>query len=88
MFQAQNDVDSFQKKIIYKVLSSCKDGQNKCTVDDVWGAFLKKPDRETMRAGTMESLVNNKEELVSIIEALERDNLIMYAAEDNQIILI
>ena len=36
----------------------------------------------------MDPLVNDKEELVSIVEALERDNLIMYAAEDNQIILI
>ena len=41
-----------------------------------------------MRAGTMESLVNSKEELINIVEALERDNLLMYAAEDNQIILI
>ena len=36
----------------------------------------------------METLVKDKMELVRIIEALERDNMIMYAAEDNQIILI
>lgn len=45
-------------------------------------------DRDTLRKGTMDTLINNKEELVSILESLERDNLVMYAAEDNQIILI
>ena len=45
-------------------------------------------DRETFRKGTDQPLVNNKEELVHIVEALEKDNLVMYAAEDNQIILM
>jgi len=45
-------------------------------------------DRETFRKGTDQPLVNNKDELVHIVEALEKDNLVMYAAEDNQIILI
>jgi hypothetical protein len=45
-------------------------------------------ERETLRKGTNEPLVNNKEELVSIVEALERDNLVMYASEDNQVILM
>ena len=49
----------------------------------MWGAFLKRSERETLRAGTQESLVKDKEELINIIEALERDNMIMYAAEDN-----
>jgi hypothetical protein len=39
--------------------------------------------RETLRKGTNEPLVNNKDEVVSIVEALEIDNLVMYAAEDN-----
>jgi hypothetical protein len=39
--------------------------------------------RETLRKGTNEALVNNKDEVVSIVEALEIDNLVMYAAEDN-----
>ena len=45
-------------------------------------------DRESMRKGTNEALINTKEELIQIIEALEKDNLVMYAAEDNQIIII
>ena len=86
--QAQSSVDAAQKKIIFKVLTSVKDSQNKCSVEEVWGAFLKRSERETLRAGTQESLVKDKEELINIVEALERDNMIMYAAEDNQIILI
>jgi len=39
--------------------------------------------RETLRKGTNEPLVTNKDEVVSIVEALEIDNLVMYAAEDN-----
>ena len=45
-------------------------------------------DRESVRKGTNEALVNNKEELIQILEVLEKDNLVMYAAEDNQIILM
>lgn len=40
-------------------------------------------DRETQRSGTNEPLINSKEELIQIFEALENDNLVMYAAEDN-----
>jgi hypothetical protein len=40
-------------------------------------------DRETNRPGSNVPLVNNKAELISILEALERDNLMMYAAEEN-----
>lgn len=45
-------------------------------------------ERETFRKGTTEPLVNNKDELISIIEALENENLVMYAAEEGQIILM
>ena len=45
-------------------------------------------ERETLRKGTNEALINSKEELIGIVEALEHDNLIMYAAEENQIILM
>lgn len=45
-------------------------------------------ERETLRKGTNEPLCNNKEDLIKIIEALETDNLVMYAAEESQIILM
>jgi len=45
-------------------------------------------DRESNRKGTMEPLLEAKEDLIEVIEALERDNMLMYAAEDNQVILM
>lgn len=45
-------------------------------------------ERESNRKGTTEALVDTKETLIEIFEALEKDNLVMYAAEDNQIILM
>lgn len=39
-------------------------------------------ERETTRKGTVEPIVNSKDELINIVESLERDNLIMYAAEE------
>jgi len=72
-----------QKKICFKIANALKDSQNKCTVDSMWARFLEMNDRETCRAGTSDPLVNNKQELISIVEALERDNLVMYAAEEN-----
>jgi len=62
--------------------------QNKTTLDSVWKRYMGLNDRESMRKGTNEALINTKEELIQIIEALEKDNLVMYAAEDNQIIII
>lgn len=45
-------------------------------------------ERETCRKGTNEPLVVNKDELVAIVESLERDNLLMYASEEKQVILM
>ncbi len=45
-------------------------------------------ERDTLRKGTNEPLINNKEELNAIVEALEKDSLVMFAQEDGHIILI
>lgn len=45
-------------------------------------------ERETLRKGTNEALVNSKEELMSIVEELEHDNLVIYAAEVGDVILM
>jgi ABC-type Fe3+-citrate transport system substrate-binding protein len=84
----QSIYDSFQKKLVFKMISAIKDGQNKCGIDALWKRYLSLSDRESMRKGTDKPLVDNKEELLGIIEALEADNLVMMAAEDNQVILI
>jgi hypothetical protein len=54
----------------------------------MWARFLQMNDRETCRSGSNDPLINNKQELISIVESLERDNLVMYAAEENQVILM
>ena len=70
------------------MITNLKDGQNKTTVDTMWARYMSMNDRETCRTGTNEPLINNKQELISIVEALERDNLVMYAAEESQVILM
>lgn len=75
--------DMMQKKLVFKIVNALKDGQNKCSMDAVWKRYMSMNDRETLRKGTNEPLVNNKEELMTIVESLEQDNLCMYAAEEN-----
>ena len=70
------------------MINAIKDGQNKCGIDGIWKRYLTLSDRESMRKGTTDPLVKDKPELMGIIEALEKDNLVMVAAEDNQVILI
>ena len=70
------------------MLTNVSDASKTVSVDAVWKRFMTMSERETMRKGTNEMLINSKEELVQIVEALEQDNLVMYAAEDNQIVLI
>ncbi len=63
-------------------MNGLKDGQNKCPVDAVWKRYMSMNERETLRKGTSEPLINNKDELLHIVEALEHDNLVMFAAEE------
>lgn len=70
------------------MLNSVKDGQNKSTVDDLWKKYLTLNERESNRRGTMDPLLSDKNQLIEVVEALERDNMLMYAAEDNQVILM
>lgn len=65
-----------------------KDTQNKTSTDALWKRYMSLNDRESLRKGTNEALISSKEELISILEACENENLLMYAAEDNQVILM
>lgn len=82
------EVDAAQKKLVFKMIRNTKDNQSKTNTTDLWKAIMQASDRETCRKGTNEQLVADKGELIRILEALENDNLIMYAAEDNQVVLI
>jgi hypothetical protein len=70
------------------MVNTLKDSQNKTNTDALWKRYMGLNDRESLRKGTNEALISSKEELVQILEALENDNLVMYAAEDNQVILM
>lgn len=67
---------------MFKLICSLKDNQNKVSVDKLWARYLTLNEREVYRKGTSEPLVNNRDELIAIVESLERDNLLMYASED------
>ena len=73
---------------MFKLLGNLKDSQNKVSIDKLWGRYLQMNERETCRIGTNEPLVNSKTELIAIVESLERENLLMYAQEDNFVILL
>jgi DNA replicative helicase MCM subunit Mcm2 (Cdc46/Mcm family) len=82
------NADVEQKRLVFKIINSIKDSQNKCKLQAVWKRYLSMNDRETMRKNTSQPLINNKEELVNIVESLERDNAVMFASEDDEIILM
>ena len=65
------------------MINSKKDTRNTTNTTELWKAIMSASDRETCRKGTNQQLVSDKAELIRILEALENDNLIMYAAEDN-----
>ena len=88
LLSAAPAVDALQKKLVFKMVSNVKDQQGKCGLDALWKRFMGMPNRETTRMGTNEPLISSKEELIRIIEAMENDNLVMYAAEDNEVVLI
>ena len=61
---------------------------NQCDVDKMYKCLMTLSDRQVMRQGSSEALVQSKQQMIEICEALERDNLLMYAAEDNRVILL
>lgn len=77
-----------QKKLVFRIVNTLKDNQSKCSFDAVWKQYMMMGERDTLRKGTNEPLINNKEELNAIVEALEKDSLVMFAQEDGHIILI
>ena len=80
--------DDAQKRLVFKMCNALKDSQNKTGTDALWKRYMSLNDRESLRKGTNEPLINSKEELIEILETLENENLVMYAAEDNQVILM
>ena len=90
LFNAQvvQQFDDQQKRLGFKMCNALKDQQNKTTTDSLWKRYMSLNERESQRKGTNEALIASKEQLIQILEALEQENLVMYAAEDNQVILM
>jgi len=84
--QSAAEVDMVQKRYIYKLVSQTKDASDRTNIDLVWKAYFNAPDSETMKRG--KPLVDNKTTLVQVIEALEKENLVMYSPEDGSVILV
>ena len=84
----QSTFDVNQKRLVFKLANETKDLMNQCDIDKMYKCLMTLSDRQVMRQGTNESLVQSKQQMIEICEALERDNLLMYAAEDNRVILL
>ena len=46
------------------------------------------PDKETMRKSDKTPLINNKNDLIKIIEQLEQDNSVSFAAEEGDVFVV
>ena len=67
----ESRVDMHQKKLAFKIATQLKDSQNKADVDKMYERLMTMSNRETCRPGTDLPLMNNKEQLIEVIEALE-----------------
>jgi hypothetical protein len=72
---------------VFKIVNELKDKQNKAPVDAIWKHYMTLPDKETVRKGK-EPMISNKQQLIEILEDLERDNLVMYASDEGTVIMI
>jgi hypothetical protein len=84
--QVAANVDVLQKKFIYKLATQSKDGNSRTTLDLLWKAFMAAPDSETIKRG--KAILESKHQLVQVVEALEKDSLVMYSPEDGSVVLI
>lgn len=86
--KAEKVFDIGQKKFVFKMLNDNKDKDNKSLVNNIWKKYMTMPEEETLKKGTTDPYLTDKEMLVDIIEELQKDNLVMYSAEDGVVILI
>lgn len=65
-----------------------KDKQNKTSVDLLWKKYFTLPEKQTFQMGSTLPMIKNKEELLLMLEELQRETLVMYTPEDGQVVLI
>jgi hypothetical protein len=74
--------------VLFKLVTNGKDKENKVTLDKVWKDYMLLPDTQSLRKGTQEPLIQDKEQLIEIVEACQADNMVMFADNKQDIILI
>ena len=62
--------DLSQKKFVFKMLNDEKDRDNKSLVNNIWKKYMTMPEEETLKKGTQEPLISDKQMLIEIIEEL------------------
>lgn len=73
---------------MFKILSDNKTNKNQVHVDKAWKVYMAMPEEQTMKRGTNEPIIADKNMLIEILEELQRDNLIMFEPSDGTVILI
>lgn len=86
MTAAPKTVDLQAKKFLYKLMTEHKDPSDKIGVDLLYKKYMMAPDQDVLRRG--KALIKDKREMLEIIEEMERENLVMYAPEDGQVVII
>ena len=76
------------KKFVYKIVNEIKDSQNKASVDSIWKKYMTLPDRSATNKSNGQPFLEDKKQLIEILEELERDNLVMYHTEDGMVVLV
>jgi hypothetical protein len=62
------------------MINDIKDNKSKTSVDLIWKKFMTLPDKQIIQKGTEDPYLENKAQLVAIIEELEKDNLVMFTS--------
>ena len=71
------------------MINDLKDRQNKTDIDKIWKKYGSMDEKESSRKGDKkDKFVKDKKHLMEIVEALERDNLVMYDEDNGNVIMI
>ena len=76
------------KKFLFKLLNNLRDNNNKIKLDDIWKRYMSMPDEETYKNNTKEPLIEDRKHLEDLLRILENENLIMYAEDENMVIIV
>jgi hypothetical protein len=76
------------KKFLFKLLNNLKDNNNKIKLDDIWKRYMSMPDEETYKKDTKDPLIEDRKHLEDLLRILENENLIMYAEDEQMVIIV